>query len=88
MCIRDRLQTLAGGGSASPCLARATRLLGDWLQAADRLPAHDLLDRIFHQGEVLARYRLAAPEATSAGVEANLRALLLLALDVLSLIHI
>jgi ATP-dependent helicase/nuclease subunit A len=78
----QRLQTLAGGGSASPCLARATRLLGDWLQAADRLPAHDLLDRIFHQGEVLARYRLAAPEATSAGVEANLRALLLLALDV------
>ncbi|MBL0166917.1 MAG: UvrD-helicase domain-containing protein [Propionivibrio sp.] len=70
-----------GAGQASPCLARAARLLGEWLQAADRLPAHDLLDRIFHQGEVIERYRLAVPEAVSASVEANLRALLLLALD-------
>lgn len=70
-----------GEGRASPCLARAARLLGEWLQAADRLPAHDLLDRIFHQGEVIERYRLAVPAAVSASVEANLRALLLLALD-------
>jgi hypothetical protein len=34
--------------------------------AADRLPAHDLLDRIFHQGEVLARYRLAVPRPSPA----------------------
>lgn len=77
----QRLQTLAAQGRASPRLARAARLLGDWLLAADRLPAHDLLDRIFHQGEVLARYRLAAPAAASASVVANLQALLLLALD-------
>ncbi|MFZ4535732.1 UvrD-helicase domain-containing protein [Propionivibrio sp.] len=77
----QRLVALAAEGSASPCLARASRLLGEWLQAADRLPAHDLLDRIFHQGEVLARYRLAVPPAASASVEANLQALLLLALD-------
>jgi ATP-dependent helicase/nuclease subunit A len=69
------------GASISPRLARAARLLADWLSAADRLPAHDLLDRIYHQGEVLARYRLAAPLAACAGVEANLRAFLLLALD-------
>jgi len=77
----QRLESLTAEGSASPHLARAARLLGEWLQAADRLPAHDLLDRIFHQGEVLARYRLAVPEAAVASVEANLRALLLLALD-------
>jgi ATP-dependent helicase/nuclease subunit A len=70
-----------GEGDAPPRLARAARLLGEWLLAADRLPAHDLLDRIFHQGEVIARYRLAAPPAAVASVEANLRALLLLALD-------
>jgi ATP-dependent helicase/nuclease subunit A len=79
----QRLVTLAAEGDcrASPCLARAARLLGEWLQAADRLPAHDLLDRIFHQGEVIERYRMAVPKGVSASVEANLRALLLLALD-------
>jgi ATP-dependent helicase/nuclease subunit A len=77
----QRLQALAGEGAASAHAARAAHLLDDWLQAADRLPAHDLLDRIFHQGEVIGRYRLAVPSAMVAGVEANLRALLLLALD-------
>ena len=77
----QRLQVLAGEGGATPRLARAARLLSEWLQAADRLPAHDLLDRIFHQGEVIERYRLAVPVAAGASVEANLRALLLLALD-------
>ena len=78
----QRLTTLVQSGDASSRLARAARLLGDWLPAADGLPAHDLLDRIFHQGEVLARYRMAVSEAASASVEANLRALLLLALDI------
>lgn len=76
-----RLQALAAAGEAPPRLARAARLLDGWLIAADCLPAHDLLDRIYHQGEVPARYRLAVPAAACAGVEANLRALLLLALD-------
>ena len=75
------MQALAAAGGAGPRLARAGRLLGDWLGLAERLPAHDLLDRIFAQGEVINRYRLAAPAALRAGVEANLRALLLLALD-------
>ena len=77
----ERLMTLAASGDATPRMRRAASLLGEWLSIAGRLPAHDLLDRIFHQGEVLARYRLAVPAAMAAGVEANLRALLLLALD-------
>ena len=77
----QRLSALAESGKASSRLERAARLLGEWLHIAGRLPAHDLLDRIFHRGEVLARYRLAVPPAMAAGVEANLRALLLLALD-------
>jgi len=68
-------------GEASPRLARAHRLLGEWLPLAARLPAHDLIDRIYHQGEVVARYRLAVPEAERARVAANLDALLQLALD-------
>ena len=78
----QRLQALAAEDLASPPLARAARLLSEWLPAAGRLPAHDLLDRIYHRGEVLARYRLAVPEALAASVEANLHELLLLALDV------
>lgn len=80
-CWWERLQALHAAGLSSAHLTRAACLLGQWLPAADRLPAHDLLDRIFAQGEVLWRYRLAVPEAVSASVEANLRALLLLALD-------
>ncbi|MDR1936541.1 MAG: UvrD-helicase domain-containing protein, partial [Candidatus Accumulibacter sp.] len=74
------LQDLAAA-SAAPCLVRAARLLGDWRRVAGQLPVHDLLDRIYHQGEVLARYRLAVPAAAAPAVEANLRALPLLALD-------
>jgi ATP-dependent helicase/nuclease subunit A len=77
----QRLLALVAVDASAPRLTRAARLLGDWLLAADRLPAHDLLDSIFHQGEVIARYRLAVPEAARAAVDANLRALLLLALD-------
>ena len=80
-CWWQRLQALAAEGVATPRLARAASLLGQWLQAADRLPAHDLLDRIYHQGEVIERYRLAVAAVVAASVEANLRALLLLALD-------
>ncbi len=80
-CWWQRLLALAKEDVATPRLTRSARLLGEWLQTADRLPAHDLLDRIYHQGEVIERYRLAAPVASAASVEANLRALLLLALD-------
>ena len=76
-----RLSALVAAGVASPRLGRAHRLLAEWLPLAARLPAHDLIDRIYHQGEVLARYRLAVPEAERARVAANLDALLQLALD-------
>ncbi len=78
----DRLCALVADDEASPHLARARRMLGEWQEIAGALPAHDLLDRVFHQGEVLARYRMAVPEAVQASVEANLIALLQLALDV------
>ena len=77
----QRIKALVVAGEASPRLQRAERLLRQWQQAASRLPAHDLLDRIFHEGEIIARYRRAAPELAIPRVEANLRALLLLALE-------
>ncbi|NJA87990.1 UvrD-helicase domain-containing protein [Rhodocyclus tenuis] len=75
-----RLRALtASAGSVE--LRRAAGLLSDWREAAQRLPAHDLLDRIFHQGQLRERYRYAVPAALRERVDANLGALLLLALD-------
>lgn len=74
-------ERLSGWPEAPLRLARAANLLGDWLRAADRLPAHDLLDRIYHQGDLRARYAAAVPPAMRAAVDANLTAILDLALD-------
>ncbi len=60
---------------------RAVDLLRRWRRAALELPAHDLLDRVFHEGEVLARYRASLGEAAYGAVAANLQAVLQLALD-------
>jgi ATP-dependent helicase/nuclease subunit A len=75
-----RLQASAAAGLASPALARAARLLAEWRAAAARLPVHDLLDRIYHQGELTTRYRAAVPAALWPGVAANLEAFMALAL--------
>ncbi|MDR2506960.1 MAG: UvrD-helicase domain-containing protein [Candidatus Accumulibacter sp.] len=77
----ERLKAAAAEDGAPSRTKRAARLLAGWLEIASHLPAHDLMDRIFHEGELIARYRIAVPEAAAAGVEANLRALLLLALE-------
>lgn len=65
----------------NPRLARAAELLARWRGLAGRLPVHDLLDRIFHEGNLLARYLAAAPPAMHAGVAANLHTLMELALN-------
>ncbi|HMM54946.1 MAG TPA: UvrD-helicase domain-containing protein [Candidatus Desulfobacillus sp.] len=73
----QRLQACAGGPET---LAGAARLLAGWRAAAARLPVHDLLDRIYHEGDLLARYRDAVPAALWPEVAANLEAFLALAL--------
>lgn len=50
-------------------------------RAAARLPVHDLLDRIYHEGDLLARYRRAVPDTLWPGVAANLEAYIALALQ-------
>lgn len=67
--------------SLSPALARARYLLGNWRRDVDRLPVHDLLDRIFCEGDVVGRYRAAAPAHLAARVEANLHHVLDIALE-------
>ncbi|MBX6419711.1 MAG: UvrD-helicase domain-containing protein [Nevskia sp.] len=72
---------LARVANERPALARAARLLGEWLPLAARLPAHDLLDRILCEADAAARYEAALPAAAAARVRSNLGALLQLALE-------
>ncbi|GJG95768.1 exodeoxyribonuclease V subunit beta [Cupriavidus pauculus] len=52
-----------------------------WLALAPHKPVHDLIDQIYHQGEVRRRYAEAAPSAIREQVLANLDAFLKLSLD-------
>jgi len=76
-----RLARLADAGDAGPRLSRAYRLLAGWLPVADRLPVHDLLDRIFFEADLTDRARAAAPAALRDATAANLRVFLELALS-------
>jgi ATP-dependent helicase/nuclease subunit A len=74
-----RLQQLVDPPSV---LQRATRLLRGWLELADKLPVHDLLDRIYFEGDVIARYSAVLPPEMRAKVVANLHAFMEIALSV------
>ena len=76
------LQHLVVNGLAGTSLLRAHELLQDWLKRADKLPVHDLLDHIYFSADVPYRYAAALPVAMRATVQANLQALLEVALDV------
>ncbi len=75
----QRLQRL---DNPSPVLHRATELLQHWLTLADKLPVHDLLDRVYFEGDVLARYTAVLPVEMRAKVTANLHAFMEIALSV------
>ncbi len=65
----------------SSALLRAQALLGNWLQLARQLPVHDLLDRIYNEGDLAARYEAALPAAQAVRVRGNLNAFLQMALE-------
>jgi len=75
----QRLMVVEGGSNA---LQRAARLLTRWRTVAGILPIHDLLDRIFNEGDLLARYRAAYPPHLQGRGEANLTRFLELALTI------
>ncbi len=75
----QRLQYL---NDPSPTLQRAHRLLQSWLQLADKLPVHDLLDRVYFEGDLLHRYSAALPAELHETVRANLQAFMEIALNV------
>ena len=65
----------------SPAIRRAVDLLENWLDAAPRLPVHDLLDLILHQGQLVARYAQVAQPVVRAQVLGNIDAFIELALN-------
>ncbi|MEW6312667.1 MAG: UvrD-helicase domain-containing protein [Pseudomonadota bacterium] len=75
----QRLQHLV---EPSHALRRAAELLHRWLALADKLPVHDLLDRIYFEGDVMARYTAVLPPEMRARVAANLHAFMEVALSV------
>jgi ATP-dependent helicase/nuclease subunit A len=78
----ERLAALAPGLPSSSPLYRAHAWLTRWRAAADRVPVHDLLDRIYCEGDVLARYAAAFPVHLQGRIHANLTRFIELALEV------
>lgn len=62
-------------------LVRAAFHLQNWMTQADTLPVHDLLDRIYSEGNVLERYKANYPGHLQSRVQANLTRFIELALE-------
>ena len=78
----ERLLRRPQDESSDKPLARASKLLPRWGRYAVSLPVHDLLDRIYSEGNVIARYLAAAVPHLKPRIEANLNRLLEMALDI------
>jgi len=79
----ERLQTTAADlVDPQLPLVRAARLLAGWHALAGHIPIHDLLQQIFHQANVVARFQAAFPASQMARVSANLTRFIELALEV------
>ena len=79
---RERLARLPLDPKGPDPLTRAQRLLSHWSSYADRIPVHDLLDRIYNEGNIIDRYIAAAPAYLRSRVEANLNYFIELALEI------
>ncbi len=77
-----RLLTLVDTLPAEQPLARAANLLQGWRALADTVPVHDLLDHIFAEASIVARYTASVPDDQQPRVSANLRYFLELSLDI------
>ncbi|OOZ40636.1 hypothetical protein BOW53_06830 [Solemya pervernicosa gill symbiont] len=78
----QQLTTLAPTLEPGTPLARAHHWLSHWRALVGRLPVHDLLDRIYSEGNVIARYESAFPETLRPRVRANLTRFIELALEI------
>ena len=77
----ERLENFVQQNPQHESLKRAYTLLIQWQDDASKLPVHDLLDKIYSEANVLARYIAAFPQHLSLSVAANLNRFLELALE-------
>ena len=63
-------------------LHRAAYWLARWREQVGQVPIHDLLDRIYSEGNVIARYESAVPDHLCSRVRANLTRFIELALEI------
>lgn len=75
-----KLAAQIGSPDCPESLRRAWRLLTGWRQYIGTLPVHDLLDRLYFEGDIEARYAASASDAMRPQIAANLRAFMQLAL--------
>jgi len=76
----EHLERLAAHGE-SP-YEHTWDMLSRWRELAGQVPVHDLLDRIFHEAELLPRYTAAFPAVLAPRVHASLTRFIELALEV------
>lgn len=76
-----RIQSMGLPAHVSAATEAGVARLRVWLSLAPHRPVHDLIDHIYHHGEVRRRYAEAAPSAIREQVLANLDAFLKLSLD-------
>ena len=77
----EKLKIIAEDTS-NPILSIALDKLQNWRQIADRVPVHDLLDKIYFEIDVLTRYASSCMPSKKNHVLANLAHILQLALDI------
>lgn len=77
----ERLEKFVQENPKHASLPRAYHLLVQWQDDASKLPVHDLLDKIYSEANVLARYVASFPLHLSQRVTANLTRFLELALE-------
>lgn len=78
----ERLTQLAEDKSVDANIAYTCETLSRWLSLAGHLPVHDLLDKIYSEGDVLARYQAAYPTHLKTRAQANLIRFIELALEI------
>ncbi len=69
----ERLQLVAQELEHPHPLKRAASLLPHWSKLADTMPVHDLLDRIYAEGNIIQRYVASVPATQQQRVKANLQ---------------
>ena len=79
-CWQSKLVSL-GRDDKTSWWRRIDRQLTSWIELHGQLPPHDLLDRIYHEANLVQRYRQAVPAQERGRVGDNLDALLEFALD-------